>query len=156
MCKLLPKPSRNKRCFADSTASLAFSPRYAAPEVLQAFEAGEKTIHASPALDIWAIGVIAYELLTDTPVFDRYTSREDVISQLVGRKPLPWEDPATKDASLRKLRMLKRSITKCLSREPKERPSAQALLDSWEKLFDTFGGDVTMLPGETGTKSMHA
>jgi serine/threonine protein kinase len=122
--------------------------------VLHAFENGEKTILASPALDIWAIGVIAYELLTDRPVFDRYTSREEVISQLVGRKPLPWEDHATKEESLRKLRMLKRSITKCLSREPKERPSAQELLDSWEKLFDTFGGDATVIPGETGSKSM--
>jgi serine/threonine protein kinase len=116
--------------------------------VLQAFEAGEKTILATPAIDIWAIGVIAYELLTDSPVFERYCSRADVISQLVGRQPLPWEDPDKKDANLRKLRMLKRSITKCLSRVAGERPSAQELLDSWEKLFDTFGNDATMLPGE--------
>ena len=61
----------------------------------------------------------------------------------------------TKDAGLRKLRMLKRSLIKCLSRDPEERPSAKALLESWENLFDTFGGDATLIsqPTETSVTS---
>lgn len=94
---------------------------------------------------------MAYELLTDEPLFDRYDTHDDVFDQLTGRKPLPWEDPAKRDGKLRKLRMLKRSIMKCLSRNPDERPTARDLLASWESLFDSFGNDNTMMtPPETG------
>ena len=65
------------------------------------------------------------------------------------------EDPAKKDAGLRKLRMLKRSLVKCLSRDPAERPTAAALLESWENLFDTYGGEQTLVsqPTETSVAS---
>ena len=131
---------------AGTDAPLAFSPRYAAPEVLRAYEAGARTIPVTAALDTWSLGVMAYELLTDGPAFDRFSTPEEVTDQLVGRAPLPWEDGATRDGKLRKLRMLKRSLTQCLSREPRERPSAAELLDGWERLFDTFGGDATVAP----------
>lgn len=132
-------------------ASLSFSPRYAAPEVLKAYEAQQREILVESSMDIWALGVMAYELLTDAPAFDRFCKQEDVIDQLVGRKPLPWEDSATKDANLRKLRMLKRSLTKCLSRDPTDRPTAAELLESWEKLFDTFGQDATLVSQRTAS-----
>ena len=75
----------------------------------------------------------------------RYTKQEDMIDAITGRTPMPWEDPENKDANLRKLRMLKRSLTKCLSREPRDRPSAAQLLQSWEALFDSFGGEQTVM-----------
>ena len=43
-------------------ATLAFSPRYAAPEVLQAYEAKEKEVLVDTSIDIWALGVMAYEV----------------------------------------------------------------------------------------------
>ena len=49
---------------AGTMATLAFSPRYAAPEVLQAFEAKAKEVHVDSAIDIWALGVMAYEVRT--------------------------------------------------------------------------------------------
>ena len=124
-------------------ANLSFSPRYAAPEVLVAYEAREPLIKVDPAMDIWALGVMAYELLTDEPVFHRLCKQPEMIDRIVGRRPLPWEDEETRDAGLRKLRMLKRTITKCLSRDAAQRPSAAELLDNWENMFDAFGQEPT-------------
>ena len=134
---------------AGGMANLAFSPRYAAPEVLQAYEAGEKEVSVAASTDIWSLGVMAFELLTDAPAFDRYTPQKDVIAALSGRAALPWEGPGG-EGKLRRLRMLQRSITRCLSRDAAERPSAQELLASWEKLFDSLGADATVVPTAAG------
>jgi serine/threonine protein kinase len=93
---------------------------------------------------MWALGIMAYELLTDAPVFARDSSKADIQDRLSGRAPLPWEDPETQEVSLKKLRMLKRSLVKCLSRDPAERPSASDLLLAWNKLFDNISGDNTV------------
>jgi hypothetical protein len=94
-------------------------------------------------------GIIAYELLTHEPVFGHHARQADVFDQLCGRKLLPWEDPERKDAGFRKLRMLKRSLIMCLSRDPSARPSASDLLAMWEALFDSFGTDAAyVLPSE--------
>lgn len=69
---------------------------------------------------------------------------QGIMDCLMGRQPLPWEDPDTKEEKLAMLRMLRKSLTKCLSRNPSERPTAGDLLDSWNKLFDNFAGDKTM------------
>ena len=64
--------SREPNCrYAASMAPLAFSPRYAAPEVLRAFEGKQIEMKVAPSIDIWSLGVMAYELLTDKPVFDK-------------------------------------------------------------------------------------
>ena len=98
---------------------------------------------------------MAYELLTDAPAFDRYASAETVLDQLSGRSKLPWEDEHNKNTNMRKLRMLKRSLAKCLSRDPAERPSAAELLASWEALFDSFGQEATVLSSHpTATSSV--
>lgn len=123
---------------------MSFSLRYAAPETVAAFEAKELTVGVDSAVDMWALGIMAYELLTDAPVFKRDSTKKDIQDRLSGRAPLPWEDPETKDSSLRKLRMLKRSLVKCFSRDPVERPSASDLLIAWNKLFDNIAGDKTV------------
>ena len=41
---------------AGTEAPLAFSPRYAAPEVLIAFEAKKQFVEVSAAQDIWSVG----------------------------------------------------------------------------------------------------
>ena len=94
------------------------------------------------------------QLLTDKPVFARHQSPEEVISKLVGRSQLPWEDDNVKDEGFRKLRMLKRSVLKCLSRDPQERPTASELLASWERLFDSFGADNTYTAPEPASSTL--
>lgn len=55
-------------------APLTFTLTYAPPEVVHAFVAGEQKTEASPAIDAWALGVMAFELLTGSPAFDLLTA----------------------------------------------------------------------------------
>lgn len=53
---------------------------YAAPEVVEALEGGRKVV-ASAAQDMWALGVIAFEMLTGSSAFPLpFLSRDDVRS----------------------------------------------------------------------------
>jgi serine/threonine protein kinase len=103
-----------------------------------AVEAKEKVALASTATDMWALGVVAFELLTRTRAFQPRMPTSAIRDQLVGRKPLPWEgkDRGKRRALLRQLRILKPSVMACLSRQPEERPSAEELLRNWNRLFD--------------------
>lgn len=129
---------------AGSTASLAYSLNYAAPEVIQALESGRRTVHVNAAVDIWAIGVIAFELLAGERAFpvDGLPSAETeqaAKDAIMGRTPLPWE--ALSDGAnerLGRLRGMRRTVLRCLDRDPAERPSAQALVNSWEHIFDNM------------------
>jgi serine/threonine protein kinase len=90
------------------------------------------------ALDVWALGVIAFELLSQRRAFPTATPRAAIQAALVGRKPLPWEDTAPdRAAALRPLRALRRSVLACLSRDPAARPSVRDVLRAWDHLYDT-------------------
>ena len=123
---------------AGSTVSLSLSLKYAAPEVLHALEAGSSTVIVDPAVDIWALGVIAFELLTEEPAFSAQTmsAAKDAIA---GRVPLPWEAEAPEARQrLEQLRRLRRTVLRCLARNPAERPTASALLRTWDHMFDNM------------------
>jgi serine/threonine protein kinase len=59
-------------------AQLGFTIAYAAPEVIQAFQGGVKRIVVTEALDAWSLGVLAIEVFTGAPAFDRLASLDDV------------------------------------------------------------------------------
>jgi serine/threonine protein kinase len=123
---------------AGEVVSLSFSPGYAAPEVIQAYQAGQRSMPAHPAADIWALGVIAFEMLTKERAFGACASAEDMLRRSVSAEPLPWEDPSPEAQSmLRELRGLKRAILQCLDRDPVKRPTSEALLHSWNHMFDS-------------------
>ena len=44
---------------------------YDAPEIVQAKHAGKRMIMADRTVDVWALGIMAFEMLTKTQVFDR-------------------------------------------------------------------------------------
>lgn len=60
-------------------APLNFTLAYAAPEVIAACTAGERTILAAPAVDAWSLGVMAFELLTGAPAFQLVTQGSQVV-----------------------------------------------------------------------------
>ena len=94
------------------------------------------------AVDIWAVGVIAFELLTGERAFpaDNICAAEcESLAQeaIAGRALLPWEGSSeATEQWLEKLRGLKRTVMRCLDRDPANRPTAAALVSSWDHTFD--------------------
>jgi eukaryotic-like serine/threonine-protein kinase len=99
--------------------SLTGTPLYLAPETIQNPEV------ATTRSDVYALGAVAYFLLTGTTVF-RGQSIIDILSAHVKQPP---ETPSERlqrpvEPSLERL------IMRCLSKDPNQRPAdAQALLD---------------------------
>lgn len=115
--------------------------RYCAPEVLAdpALPLEQQPPRAvSGAVDIWAIGVIAFELLGKERVFPPEATDETIIAALRGQA-LPWAAGVDRQAErCQKLRGLKRVVLACLERDESKFPSAEALLSSWEHVFDNM------------------
>jgi serine/threonine protein kinase len=119
---------------------LLFSLPYAPPEVAAAAARNQKEIKVDAAVDVWALGIIAFELLTRQRVFVPFeTPAGAIMEHLLGKAPLPWQGPE-KDTLLSKLRVLKRSILSCLAFDPAERPTSAVLLGKWNSLFETETG----------------
>jgi serine/threonine protein kinase len=92
---------------------------------------------ASAAADMWALGIIAFELLTNTSVFPVGSAPEDIRAALSGQTPLPWEEGVEgAEEQRKKLRGLRRIVMPCLDRDPSKRPAAEQVLQSWWHLFD--------------------
>ena len=113
-------------CGADAMVPLAFSLAYAAPEVVAAFTAGDAAATASTAADVWSLGVVAFELLSGRRAFPPGTAVSVLMDAMVGVVLFPWEGAS--HAQLRPLGALQDAILQCLSREPRERPTAAAFL----------------------------
>ena len=100
---------------------------YAPPEAVNA-HFGAREIKVSPALDIWAIGVIVYESLTGTQTFGNSASLAALQLCSTGEELYPWErELAAQPEPWRRARC-RGVFEACLSREPAKRPSALGLL----------------------------
>ena len=108
------------------TPFLRCTPLYAAPEVLRAFDAEEK-ITVQPSQDIWALGVMLYEIITQGPTFPPGTQASALYECASGRQQYPWEaDAALSDAQWRRSR-LRGVASLCLARDAAQRPSAREI-----------------------------
>jgi serine/threonine protein kinase len=115
---------------------LSFTVSYAALEVVAACEAGADTHIADPATDVWALGLIAFEMLTGEPAFPPMASTSDVMARISGRKAMPWEG-SRRPELLHRLRVFEANVLACLQRDPALRPPMTAVVRGWEHVFQT-------------------
>jgi serine/threonine protein kinase len=118
-------------CAAGKDADLSLTLSYGAPEVMASYEARQRTHVATAAADVWALGVIAFELLTGEPVFPAMATQSEISSAILGRAEMPWEGPRRSEL-LRRLRVFKANVLECLERDPEKRPPIESVVRGWE------------------------
>lgn len=102
-----------------STQVIVGTPHYLAPEQLLGRAIG-------PAVDLYALGLVGYELLTGKKPFDGKTVMEYATKHITQKPPLPSEV-----AAVHIPRELEAIIMKCLEKEPDQRfASAPELADA--------------------------
>ena len=119
---------------------MAYTLRYAPPEVVTADALGESRMAAHPSVDVWALGILALELLAGRRAFRGATPDATVREQIMGGTPLPWEAGRERRELLRSLRGLRPTVLRCLARDAAERPAAAEVLEAWEGLFERIVG----------------
>jgi serine/threonine-protein kinase len=114
------------------------TPAYMAPEQL----AGDTT--ADHRMDIYAVGLLAYELVTGVSPFTGPSPRETLAAQLT-RDPTPLHE-----ISAEVPRSLSALIMRCLAKDPAQRPqTADEILHELDSMTMPLG--VTPTNGETRT-----
>jgi serine/threonine protein kinase len=122
---------------AGKIARLTFSLAYSSPETLQLVDSKKCTAISCEAADMWAVGVISYELLTKGKAFpESEWSRDDIRSAALGMRAYPWESEVGTFRDIPQLRVLTESVCACLARNPENRPSASQLVKDLNGLFD--------------------
>ncbi len=107
------------------TGAVLGTPSYMAPE-----QAGGKK-EIGPAVDIYALGAVLYELLTGQPPFRGANSLETVLQVMAKEVTPPRQLQATVPRDLETI------CLKCLRKEPRERyATAEALADDLRRFLD--------------------
>jgi serine/threonine protein kinase len=137
MMMLLDQVKCNMRHCADDVVRLTYSPAYSPPETLKEVEQGVMHVSARTAADMWAVGVIAYELAVKHRAFTPMLwPRSAVMEAAMGLRPYPWESEVGTFANIPELRALGRIVRACLARSPDRRPSAEEFLAAMNHMYD--------------------
>lgn len=133
---------RCTRC-AGRSAPLHVNRPYTPPEATLAQDRGRSDIVVEASADMWALGVIAHEVITGTPVVAPPSARDEVPSRnRENHDPLGLDaacDAATGAAaavdSHQLLGPLAATVYSCLSSEPSARPTASDVLQAWQNML---------------------
>jgi serine/threonine protein kinase len=111
---------------------------YAPPEILRAFACKQPTA-AHPSHDIWSLGVVVFEALTDTQAIPPFVNSAEVLAAAeAGNVEYPWERrPPLAQFARSKVRPI---VEACLRRDPALRPSAadvRGMVDSIGQMTST-------------------
>ena len=110
----------------DKASGIVGTVQYMAPEILKAYVNDSRHYRYGKEVDIWAIGIIVYELFFYEKPFgwNKYTKNEEDLKDFVANSisyeltfPLTIPDDA------------KDFIAKCLSLDPEKRPTIEVLLE---------------------------
>ena len=110
---------------------LSFSLQYAPPELAWAIATKQKSATVSGAGDVWALGIMAWTLLTG---ISPYTQGVEIMPKLLGEQAFPWERPLNNETRY-KIGILAPSVRSMLNRDPKMRATTDELLAAWTTLF---------------------
>lgn len=102
---------------------------YAPPEAINA-DRDREDLTVAPSLDIWALGVIVFEALTGQPPFPPCCGSRSIAACAAGETPYPWETGVGEVPEAWTNARMHELVAPCLSRDPAQRPSAQALLEA--------------------------
>lgn len=131
---------------AHVAAAAAAAPPGAAP--LAAATRGTPPVAVATAeADMWALGVVAFELLSNERAFPPFAAPEAIRAALRGSTLLPWEQGAPgAEARRQKLRGLRGAVLGCLNRDPTLRPTAKTVLTAWNDVFDQLKSSGVLGP----------
>ena len=110
--------------------------RFAPPELAIALSKGEKVTAAHQSADVWAVGVMAYEIITGETFFPPGASSEDMKAMLTGQQPFPHE---VSPEVMKKLGRLRKVVQVMLCRSPSDRPSISSILEKLDGLAIATG-----------------
>ena len=110
--------------------------QYAPPEAVLATHAGT-SIHMRPSFDIWALGVIAFEVITQSrPAIE---SSDHALACARGQRRYPWHDAATTQPCLWHRSKIAPLLLPCLAADPAQRPRASAVQAAVSNLLNHEG-----------------